>query len=158
MRQYERAIEHYRKALEIEPDNFPALLLLGHAYRQSGRLSASVEKIQTARSLLDGPLPLAALGHAHAAAGDEREARMILRELERLSGERYVCPYDVAGIHVGLGDVDEAFRCLERACEERSSWLIFLAAEPCFDALRADPRFDALLARIGLRPPLEKKR
>ena len=157
MRRYDRAIEHYRRALEIEPDNFPALFLLGHAYRQSGELSASVEKLQLARTLLDGPLPLAGLGHAYAAAGDARGARKILRELERLSKERYVCPYDVAGIHAGLGERDEAFKYLERACEERSSWLIFLAVEPGLDALRADPRFADLLRRIGLHPQTDEK-
>jgi DNA-binding winged helix-turn-helix (wHTH) protein/Tfp pilus assembly protein PilF len=157
MRRYDRSIEHYRRALEIEPDNFPALFLLGHAYRQSGELSASVEKLQSARTLLDGPLPLAGLGHAYAAAGDARGARKILRELERLSKERYVCPYDVAGIHAGLGERDEAFKYLERACEERSSWLIFLAVEPGLDALRADPRFADLLRRIGLHPQTDEK-
>ncbi len=77
---------------------------------------------------------------------------MILNQLNALSKQRYVSPYDTALIHAGLRDKDRAFAWLERAYEERSVWLIFLKVEPSLDPLRSDPRFNDLLRRIGLPP------
>ncbi|HJQ68671.1 MAG TPA: hypothetical protein VKA70_06850 [Blastocatellia bacterium] len=93
---------------------------------------------------------IAALGHAHAAEGRVEEARRVLEELKRISGERYVSPYHIATIFAGLGDNDRAFACLDQAHEDRSEWLIWLAVDPKLDPLRDDPRFQVLLRRVGL--------
>jgi len=52
----------------------------------------------------------------------------------------------------GLGQQDEGLECLEKACEERDVWLVWLKAEPRFDSLRSGPRFENLLRRISLVP------
>ena len=51
-----------------------------------------------------------------------------------------------------MGDKDRAFKQLERAYEERSFFLTGLKADPEGDPLRGDPRFAALLRRVGLPP------
>ncbi len=66
------------------------------------------------------------------------------------SGERYVSPFLIALFHTGLGSFEEALDWLERACDERVANVVFLGVDPAFDPLRAEPRFQALLARIGL--------
>jgi hypothetical protein len=48
--------------------------------------------------------------------------------------------YDIALIHAALADAENAFLWLERAMEDRSTQLVFLAQEPMFSALHADPR------------------
>jgi DNA-binding winged helix-turn-helix (wHTH) protein/tetratricopeptide (TPR) repeat protein len=150
MRRYDAAIKQYQKALEVEPRNIAALLLLGQTYRQSGEPSRAVEASRKARELDESLWTLVALGQAYAAAGREGAAREVLRELGQLSKQRYVCPYDIACLHVGLGEKDQALRWLQSAYEARSSWLFFLAVDPAFDSLRPDPRFTALLRLIGL--------
>lgn len=55
-------------------------------------------------------------------------------------------------IYACLGEKDHAFTWLERACEDRSHWLVFLKVEPRFDGLRADPRFFILQQQTGLAP------
>ncbi len=95
---------------------------------------------------------VAALGHACAVSGNRGEAMKILEELSELSKQRYVAPYFMAVIHKSLGENDQAFEWLEKAYEERSNWLVFLKVEPRLDTLRADPRFQDLLRRVGLPP------
>jgi hypothetical protein len=53
-------------------------------------------------------------------------------------------------VSAGLGRKDEAFEWLERAYEEREALLVWVKVQPAFDPLRDDPRFDALLKKIGL--------
>ena len=59
-------------------------------------------------------------------------------------------PFLMAVVYVGLEDNDRAFAWLEKALETRAWQLPMLKADVIFDDLRADARFSALLARIGL--------
>ena len=59
-------------------------------------------------------------------------------------------PYSVALVHVGLGDRDQALAWLEKAYVERSDYMAYLNREPMLDGLRSDPRFAALVRRVGL--------
>lgn len=75
-----------------------------------------------------------------------------LAELDRvlkLSKERYVAAYDIALIYAALGDTENTFLWLERALEDRSTLMVFLAQDPMFDAFHADPRFASLVERLG---------
>jgi thioredoxin-like negative regulator of GroEL len=85
------------------------------------------------------------------ALSGRREA--VLAELDRvlqLSKQRYVAAYDIAMIYVALADKEHAFQWLERAMEDRSTPINFLAQDPAFDALHGDPRFTALVQRLGI--------
>ncbi len=101
---------------------------------------------------LDGSTSLARLGHGYAVAGKRREAQKVLNELNDLSKQKYVSSYDIAVIYVGLGEKEQAFAWLEKAYDERSTWLEFLKVEPQLDPLRSDPRFVELVRRVGLPP------
>ncbi len=92
----------------------------------------------------------AALAQTLGRAGRTDEATQILDELTKLSKGKYVAPYFLAGIHVGLGQEDRAIECLEKAYAERSHWLIYLHIDPGMDTLRYHPRFKDLLRRVGL--------
>ena len=82
--------------------------------------------------------------------GKREAALKTLAELQRKSAREYVSPLHLAILHAGLGDKDQALEQLERATDERAGWLINLAVEPRFDALRAEPRYQELLRRVGL--------
>jgi adenylate cyclase len=96
------------------------------------------------------PLYVAAAGHAYAAAGRRPQALKVLQRLEALSSKSYVSAFDIALIHLGLGDMDRAVEWLERAYQERSDGLVFLNVDPRLDRLRLDPRFGSLVRRVGL--------
>ncbi len=61
-------------------------------------------------------------------------------------------PTAFALIHAGLGNMDEAFKWMDRALKERDCYIVLLRALPTFDELRADPRFEDLLGRIESEP------
>jgi tetratricopeptide (TPR) repeat protein len=98
------------------------------------------------------PRLLWAKAEAYAAAGRRQEVEGILQELQAAAEEQYVDPTLLAAVHIVLENHDAAFEMLERAYEDRSQWLPYIAVDPKFDPLRSDPRFDDLLRRIGLQP------
>jgi TolB-like protein/pimeloyl-ACP methyl ester carboxylesterase/Flp pilus assembly protein TadD len=147
---YDQAIEQFRKTLDMEPDFFRAHLWLGRAYEQKGMYKEAIEEFQEARQLDDKPFVLAALGHAFAASDRRGDAQKVLDELKQLSKRMYVDSYYVAAIHVALGETDQAFQSLEKAYDDRSTWLSRIKVDPIFDSLHTDPRFTKLVQRIGL--------
>lgn len=150
-RRYDQAVEQLTKTLEMEP-NFPlARFFLGFAYGQQGRYDDAIAEFEKASEFTEGhPGALAGLGHAHALVGNRAKAQKFLTKLKNNANQRYVSPYFIALIHVGLGDIDEAFRWLETAFEHRSDWLVHLRIEPALDPLRSDARFGHLVRRVGL--------
>jgi hypothetical protein len=56
----------------------------------------------------------------------------------------------IAAVRVVLGETETAFEWLERAYAEHDAWLAWLGIDRRFDPLRGDPRFTALLRRIGI--------
>jgi adenylate cyclase len=93
---------------------------------------------------------MASLGHVYAAQGSRNQARRLLDQLGNESKKSYVSSYHAAMIYAGLGDEDKAFEKLNEAAAERSTLLVYLRKDPRLEILRSDPRFQALLNRIGL--------
>lgn len=149
-RNYDQAIEQFRKALEVDPNFSNALFRLGLAYEQNGMYEKAIAEFQKVVSISGDRDAVAALGHVYAVSGDRDEARKALAELKNRSKQEYVPSYDLAIIHLGLGETDQAFERLEEAYEERSYWLSYLGVDPILDSLRRDPRFLDLLRRVGL--------
>jgi adenylate cyclase len=143
-RDYDAAIAQYRKSLEIDPSFAPAHLWFGRPYLQKGLFVEAISELEKAVDLSGGStISLAVLAHAY--AGKEPEARRILADLLERARHRYLPSYWIALIFTGLGDADQAMTWLERACEERSSWVVWINVEPRFDGLRSNPRFLSLL-------------
>ena len=145
-----KAIEAFKRALEIDPDHSVALCYGGLAYGRAGEHDRAIEAL-TRVSEISGRATyyLGLLAWAFGNAGREDEARSLLEELHERSKSEYVGPVIFACIHSGLRENDQAMEWLSRAVEERSPirvWLYF----PLFDNLRDDPRFPELLRRFGL--------
>jgi tetratricopeptide (TPR) repeat protein len=152
-RQYDQAIEQLRRTIDMDA-NFPlAHLFLGLAYEQKGMFEEAIAEFQKGSSLLGGESRMAgALGHAYAVWGHKDRAQNVLFELKQLSRRRYVAPFDIAVIYIGLGDKDLTFEWLEKAYRDHSPWLIWLKVDPRFDSLHGDSRYRDLRRRMGLPP------
>ncbi len=165
-RDFDAAIDQYARALKIDPTFGPAHLWFGRPYLQKGMYDRAIAEIQQAVDSSGGStISLAVLAHALASAGRESEARKILDDLLERSRTRYLPSYWIALVFTGLGDIGQAMTWLERAYEERSSWLVWIQVEPRFDRLRSDPRFASLVRRMRLEgdksaesSPIESKR
>ncbi|MGH9392500.1 MAG: tetratricopeptide repeat protein, partial [Vicinamibacteria bacterium] len=150
-RRYPEAIEQFQKTLELDPGFGQALRYLGLTQLYLGKHEDALETLERARNALTGePDVKADLALAHALAGQKEEAQAMLASLMKESGERYISPFLIASFHAGLGNFEDALDWLEKASEERAANVVFLGVDPSFDPLRAHPRFQALLARIGL--------
>lgn len=150
---YNRALEQFRKTLDIDPSFAFAHAELGMLYEQTGMFEEAISEFQKAVSLSGGATyALARLGHAYSVAGKREEARSMLDQLKDQSKQKYVSPYDISAIHAGLDEKEQAFAWLEMAYEERSHWLTHIKIDPRLDPLRSDPRFQNLLHRIGVPP------
>jgi len=150
-REYDQAIAALQKTLELDANFLFARDLLGQTYTQKGMHEQAIAEIEKAVALSNRrTLSLRALGHAYALAGKPEAARQILAELKQLAAQKYVSAYDIALVHAGLGEKDQAFEWLEKAFDEHNGWLVFLNVEPRFDGLRAEAAFLALRRKMGL--------
>ncbi|MGQ0543054.1 MAG: tetratricopeptide repeat protein [Blastocatellia bacterium] len=150
-RQNNRAIEHGRKFLELEPNFATGRLFLGMAYNAGGMHEAAA--LLTEQPLQAEPTNQFMLyvgGYAYAKSGRRREAEQVVNKFREIAKTQNVVTYFIASIYVALGDKDKAFVELEKAYQERDWWLRFLKVDPLMDSLRDDPRFAGLLKRMNL--------
>jgi TolB-like protein/DNA-binding winged helix-turn-helix (wHTH) protein/tetratricopeptide (TPR) repeat protein len=149
-RRLQEAREQFTKTLEITPGFAVAHWGLAQIHRLEGRFTEQIDQLRTAVQLSGNSAYMRAhLAYGYAVAGDHARAAAIARELQAEGPQRYVAPYHLALIAAGVGDADRAVRWLERAYEDRSGWLVFLAVEPEFDAMRTRTDFQRLLARVN---------
>jgi tetratricopeptide (TPR) repeat protein len=148
-RRYDDAIAEAHQVLELHPDFMPAHYTLGLAYTEKGMYDEAVQGFEQAFALVSTQQMRAWLGYGYARAGRTQEARSILQEIEQLQEQRYVLPPRAIGIiYLALGEPDAALSWLERALEERDPGLFLLPADPTWDPLRSDPRFEAFLLQV----------
>jgi tetratricopeptide (TPR) repeat protein len=141
----------FLKVLELDPAAFVARQGLGLSLWQANRRAEALVQLKRAVQDSGGNLwALAWLGHAQAVTGDAAGAQETLRRIEQRPG--YVSAFYRAVVAAGLGDREDALRSLQRCFDERSGWMLFLNVEPELSSLRADPRFLALLRRVGHDP------
>jgi tetratricopeptide (TPR) repeat protein len=109
-------------------------------------------ELEKAKQLYQGNSEIsAALAHAYAASGRETKAQQILEELQEESDRGSCSAYDIALIHAGLSENDQAFHWLEKAYQEHDGSIIHLKADPRLDGLHSDSRFTELVRRLGLQ-------
>ena len=148
---YDEAIAAFQKTLELDPNSGFAYWALGRAYTEKGMYEEAVTALQKSIPLSgDSPDETASLGCVYARSGRKAEARKIVEDLKELSKRRYIAASVIAQLYVALGEKDQAFAWLDKAYDDHDFILVLLKVEPSFDGLRSDPRFAALLKRIGL--------
>jgi TolB-like protein/DNA-binding winged helix-turn-helix (wHTH) protein/Flp pilus assembly protein TadD len=149
---YDEALQQVQKTLDLDPNFAPAHQTLGWAYLHSGKREASIQEFQKALQLsgTDDPDLMLDLGFAYATTGNRREAEIILAKLKRLQERGLVPAGSIAILDGALGDSNQAFEWLQKAYEERDPQLTYLKVGRRFEPLRHDPRFQALVRRIGL--------
>jgi serine/threonine protein kinase/tetratricopeptide (TPR) repeat protein len=150
-RQYDEALAHFRNALEVQQNFGPARWWLGLCHMEIAHYQEAIAELQKAIIYSrQHPSPTAALAHLYGRLGWRADERKVLEELSAASKQRYVSAFDLALSQSGRSDNDQAFAWLDKACEERSTLLVYLNAWPVLDNLRSDPRFTEVTRRVGL--------
>ncbi len=146
---YDESIRQSQRTLELDPGFGLAHNHLGQAYLQTHKTEQAIAELQKAVALSgDGATCMANLARAYVAAGRNADARQLLDDLKTRSSVRHSYASEIAMIDTALGDPDQAMVWLERGEAERFNPGVLL--RPGFDSLRSDPRFVALLQRVGL--------
>ena len=149
-RRYDEAMAESRNVLKLEPTFASAQLCIINCLRMKGQYEqARAESIKLLRD--NGKLAL--VPEINAPDPQEALRRLDLRRLQRISEmekDTYITPFSKAYLYASAGDVDKAMTWLETAYQEHDIGVLQLNITPMFDVLRADPRFDDLVKRIGL--------
>lgn len=149
---YDAVIEQSTKTLEIEPSYFQAYLDVGAAELALGHTEASLKAFQKGQSLSTAVRSYdAMIVRPLVVLGELEEARAIMDRLQQLAKSEYIRAEVLAMGFAALGDFDDAFTYLQQAYEAHSAGLIYLHLDPAYGPLREDPRFAALVRKIGLR-------
>jgi len=147
-----RTLQQQRQALEQKGPNDPfALAVMGKNYAIAGRFEDAVEMYERCLTLYGWHDMAAVMKRADATGGPRHALEEWMRASEAYEaehGDMFVVP--MAFTYSSLGNKDRAFFWLDRAVEQRNWMIIYLKRDPVWDPLRSDPRFAALLSRVGL--------
>ena len=149
LRDFNRAIDYYTMALEVEPRFALARVFKGMALEATGNYDEAVVEIE--RAITDGganPLWLTVLARAYAVAGNSTAARELLRDLHAEKEKRFISPFALALVYSALGEHDNAIGLLQRAIEVNDPFLVYIDTHPLLDQLREDHRFHDLAAGV----------
>jgi len=149
-REYDHAIEQAYRVTHFDPEFPSAKYVLGLALEQKGRFAEARAALERSFAIVPGHAAApASLGHLFGVAGETEEALGMLDQLNRLASSGHVAPFWHSILYAGLGDADAALSHLERSYAQSDVWLVWLNTDPRLDSLRADPRFEQLLRRVG---------
>jgi len=148
-RRFDEAERQAHKTLEIDPNFFRVHYYLGEVLQFKGRLAEAIPEYQKAFDLNGDPYSLGMLGQAYARNGQKDEAQKVLGRLNEQAKSRYVAPYPVALVYLGLGQKERALDELERAYQRgETNYLFRVMVDPMFDDLRGNSRFESLVQKI----------
>jgi TolB-like protein/Tfp pilus assembly protein PilF len=162
---HDDAIAIERRLLRDDPDATPALVPLALALTAAGHAAEAVAVLRpgsesaAARRIgaADGSSPLlGVLAYVLGRAGLREEAAALIDQLAAAAA--HVSPYVIARAWLGMDQHDRALRELQRAFVERAPQLVYLATDPAFEPVRADPTVQRILSATAgpssLRPPV----
>lgn len=148
---FDEAIGQEQKTLELNPKSAGARWIRGMAYQQKKMYEQAIKDYRDALELSPGNSNiLAALGHVYASSGNISAAHKTLDTLFVWNKKEPVSPFFFALVYAGLNDKEKALEWLQKAYEEKSGSVRYLKMEPRLQNLRNEPRYTALMKKIGL--------
>jgi serine/threonine-protein kinase len=149
---YDEALTAADKALALDSSAAAAHYLRAYAYGQQGRFREAEQSLMKCLALECGDIGRALLGHVYAVTGRRAEAEQIANALRARwnQGDRDAgVAFGIAQIYAGLGDRMRALEWLERGVES-GAFMLYAGIDPILRPLHAEPRFRALVRRLGL--------
>ncbi len=146
---FDTAFAHYQKALELDPDYPVTHLFLGEVLVQLEDYEKAIYHLQKAlQGFGDSSNLLALNAYAHGLAGDTEAARSILNQLLERASEKYISAYDIATVYIGLGDLKNAKKWLQKALEEKSYLLIYAKVDPILKPMHKSSIYKEILKKL----------
>ena len=150
---FEKSLEEAERVMQRNPTLWIVRQQMGGARLELGQPGQAAAEFEAALKLVrpepPPPVAFAALGLAYGLAGRRADALKVLAEMEQASKNRYISPYCLALVYSGLGRMDEAFRLLDQALEQRTPYLIISPRyDPGSVCFRRDPRWKPFMERV----------
>jgi TolB-like protein/tetratricopeptide (TPR) repeat protein len=152
-RQYDASIDQMQRALALSPDLAQEHNGLGRAYAAKGAFADAIRELEHAVRLSGGaPAYVMELARIHAVAGDPARARRIVAELENTAkvSNVEIPPVMHAWVSAALGERDRALQLLDQGSLTAGPSMLWINVDPRFEPLRDDPRFAAIVRRLGI--------
>jgi adenylate cyclase len=150
LRRYQDTIEILRNVLDCAPDHRIALFYMGNAYVGAGDLQRGLGFLNRVAATDEDTTVVAELACAYCQAGQPAEGQLLYENLLRSRETRAIPALNLAKCAANLGHIDDAFRWLRVAIDERCVEVIGLKSERNFDCIRNDSRFEQLVTSVGL--------
>jgi TolB-like protein/Tfp pilus assembly protein PilF len=149
-RRFEPAREHLTRAIAMNPVAEENYWILGVILSQLEEWQEAERVLREGLTFAElGTYTLATLGYVLARSGRRTEAETILSGLEVRARTEYISPVAFVTIHLGLGNTGAALDWAERVYVERRGWVVYLQVNPMLDSVRQEPRFRALVEKMG---------
>jgi len=150
-RQYDQAIETAKQTLILDPEYPAAHRLLSLSYQGKELYEDSIRE-NDRWGVLTGNQPEADFCRAqiYAAAGREKEARKLIESVESDTSQIDNVYRGLALVYSALGEIDRTLDMLQKSYDEGEIALLSIKVDPKLDAVRADPRFNELLKKLGV--------
>jgi TolB-like protein/Tfp pilus assembly protein PilF len=144
------AIRQLKKTLELDPSFPEAHTILAGAYLDRGLSQDVHSELDALKGIEPGARADMLFANCFAVEGRRAEALDLAHKWEALRGKMYVRPTSIAQVYAQLGDNEKALTWLETAYAERDGMLAYLGTQHVYHRMRRDPRFIALIRKIGL--------
>ena len=148
-RQYGRAVEECRAAVELAPRRWWTHWFYGTALLLHGRVREGIKESRRLYDEIHHPAVVGAMALIYGLFGRKSQAKRLLAELEAMARTTDLPPIAFAMAYIGLGDA-RMFDWLARAIDARDPVVTHLPSMPLYDGIRDDTRFKALLVRMNL--------
>jgi TolB-like protein len=142
------AEETLRDAIEIDSSLPMTSITLGYVLLKQSRYEDALTAMK--KDPLKGSVLELNIGIIYASMGKREEALRILNDWQERSEKEFASPYYMAVLCFALGKNDLGFKWLEKGYEEHDGWLMNMKVDFLLDDVRDDPRFSALLKKMGL--------
>jgi adenylate cyclase len=144
------AVAQYEKALEFDPNFIEARLTLANTYLDHSKFTEFFTQLDK----LEGIAPQSRVDLARAFGlalqGKKAEALRLARKWESPEGAMFVRSTSISSVYAALGDKEQMYRWLDKAYADRDGMLTYINKQGCYRSYKTEPRFVALLQKIGL--------
>jgi tetratricopeptide (TPR) repeat protein len=146
---YQGAKDQAKRSADLDPAYFFPQMAYGWIDIEAGKTRDAIPELLRAKAMESPAFVTAFLAYAYGASGDRAHAVAEMDDLKRMSLHGHVLPFNLALVYIGLGDRERALDCLEQAYGSDSQWMGWLKNDRIFEPLRSEPRFVALMKKMG---------
>ncbi|MCG2591043.1 serine/threonine-protein kinase [Rhodohalobacter sulfatireducens] len=150
LKRYDEVISTMESNLEISPEDRTSLSTLRSAYHQKGMYEKAIETWKKSFEVRDDQEAIDILMNAYNQGGYEFALQKVAELYIERSKDEYITPWQIGTLYTRAGMKDEALDYLEMAYQENDLNMPYASVDPIFDYMRDDPRFVALINKMGL--------